>query len=249
MERHLIIENMPFSVAPEVWAHVDFTRALRARAASLGGGRVCELGGGARPVLEPAFLDEHGLSCLVVDISQAELQKAPRGYDTLLGDASSPQFETGAHDGSYDLVFSRVLAEHVRDPRQFHANVRRLLHPGGVAMHFFPTLWWPPFMANRLLPEALAERILLRLEPWRVRSGKSGKFPAYYRWCFGPTRRQIDRFATVGFSVERCVAYFGEASHAPGRLLKQLNNAWTELMLRHPNYHFTSYAAYTLRAT
>jgi SAM-dependent methyltransferase len=249
MERQLIIENLPFSIAPEVWAHVDFTRALRARAAALGGGRVCELGGGARPALEPEFLQQHGLSCLVVDVSEAELEKAPSGYETLLGDVSSPQFRTGAHDGAYDLVFSRVLAEHVRDARQFHANVRQLLSPGGTAMHFFPTLWWPPFVANRLLPEDLAERILLRLEPWRVRSGDRGKFPAYYHWCFGPTRRQLDRFATVGFSVERCVAYFGEASHAPGRLLKQLNQAWTELMLRHPNYHFTSYAAYTLRAT
>jgi SAM-dependent methyltransferase len=248
MERHLIIENMPFSIAPEVWAHVDFTRALRAQAAALGGGNVCELGGGARPALEPEFLEQHDLSCLVVDVSATELEKAPSGYETLLGDVSSPQFRTGAHDGAYDLVFSRVLAEHVPDARQFHANVRRLLSPGGIAMHFFPTLWWPPFVANRLLPEGLAERILLRLEPWRVRAGDRGKFPAYYHWCFGPTGRQLERLATVGFSVERCVAYFGEASHAPGWLLKQLNQAWTELMLRHPNYHFTSYAAYTLRA-
>ncbi|MCU1244906.1 MAG: Methyltransferase domain protein [Acidobacteria bacterium] len=115
-------------------------------------------------------------------------------------------------------------------------------------MHFFPTLWWPPFLANRVLPEAAAEWLLLRVEPWRVRSGRSGKFPAFYRWCFGPTPEQIKRFARVGFKVEHCVAYFGESSHAPGRLLKGLNRAWTEQMLRRPNYHFTSYAAYTLRA-
>jgi SAM-dependent methyltransferase len=245
----VIIENKPFSIAPNLWAHIDFTRALHTRAATLSGGKVCELGGGARPALEPEFLAQHRLSCLVVDISPTELQKAPPGYDTLLGDASSDGFRTGEHDGAYDLVFSRVLAEHVRDPRQFHTNVRRLLRPGGMAMHFFPTLWWPPFLANRLLPEAAAEWLLLRVEPWRVRTGRSGKFPAYYHWCFGPTRRQLDRFATVGFSVESCVAYFGEASHAPGRVLKQLNDAWTDLMLRRPNYHLTSYAAYTLRAT
>jgi hypothetical protein len=81
-----------------------------------------------------------------------------------------------------------------------------------------------------------------------VKSGKSGKFPAFYHWCYGPTTSQIRRLATAGFAVEHCVAYFGESSHAPGRLLKKVDQAWTDWMLRHPNYHFTSYATYTLRA-
>jgi hypothetical protein len=136
----------------------------------------------------------------------------------------------------------------VTDARQFHTNVHRLLRPGAIAMHFFPTLWWPPFVVNRVLPESVAERMLLKIEPWRVKSGKTGKFPAFYHWCYGPTTSQIRRLATAGFAVEHCVAYFGESSHAPGRLLKKADRAWTELMLRHPNYHFTSYATYTLRA-
>jgi SAM-dependent methyltransferase len=244
----VVIENMPFDIAPGRWAHIDFTERLRSRLQGLGGGRVCELGGGARPALELDFLDRYGLECLVVDVSASELEKSPTGYETLVGDVSSSDFATGTHDGSYDLVFSRVLAEHVRDARQFHLNARRLLAPGGLAMHFFPTLWWPPFLANRLLPESVAERLLLRLEPWRVSSGKSGKFPAFYRWCYGPTDAQVKRFSSAGFSVEHCVAYFGESSHAPGKALKKLNQLWTDSMLRHPHYHFTSYAAYTLRA-
>lgn len=243
-----VIERVPFETGPDEWAHVHFTRSLRAALQRLGGGNVCELGGGARPALELEFLDAHKLSCLVVDVSDSELRKAPAGYRTLLGDVSSPGFRTGEHDGGYDLVFSRVLAEHIADARQFHLNVRRLLRPGGIAMHFFPTLWWPPFVANRVLPEKLAERILLRIEPWRERTGRRGKFPAYYHWCFGPTERQLRRFPAVGFTVERCVAYFGESSHAPGALLKRVNASWTEMMLRHPNYYLTSYAAYTLRA-
>jgi SAM-dependent methyltransferase len=244
----VVIENLPFDIAPGRWAHIDFTDRLRRRLQGLGGGRVCELGGGARPALEPEFLEHNGLSCLVVDVSAPELQKAPKGYATLVGDVSSAQFATGSHDRDYDVVFSRVLAEHVRNAHQFHTNVHRLLRPGGVAIHFFPTLWWPPFLANRMLPESIAHWLLLRVEPWRVNSGRSGKFPAFYNWCFGPTAGQVKRFAEVGFTVEHCVAYFGESSHAPGKLLGTLNRAWTERMLRHPNYHFTSYAAYTLRA-
>ncbi len=244
----MIVEPRPFSLGPEEYAHVDFTRRLDRQLEGLGGGKVCELGGGARPALALDFLQRNGLQCLVVDILESELQKAPTGYATLVGDVSSKDFSTGEHDGQYDLVFSRVLAEHVGDARQFHRNVRRLLKPGGIAMHFHPTLWWPPFVANRLLPESLAERILLKIEPWRERSGKSGKFPAYYHWCFGPTRRQVARYAEVGFRVERCVAYFGENSHAPGPVLGKMNAAWTRYMVSHPNYNFTSYATYVLRA-
>jgi hypothetical protein len=152
------------------------------------------------------FLERHGLQCLIVDIAASELEKAPAGYDTLVGDVSSPGFSTGEHDGRYDVVFSRAL------------------------------------------PESVAEWILLKIEPWRVKSGKSGRFPAFYDWCFGPTSSQIRRLATTGFAVEHCVAYVGESSHAPGRLMKKVDREWTELMLRHPNYHFTSYATYTLRA-
>ena len=244
----MVVEPMPFSIGPGEWAHVHFTRRLHETVEGLRGGKVCELGGGARPALELEFLRRHDVSCLVVDVSESELRKAPPGYDTLLGDVSSSRLATGRHDGGYDLVFSRVLAEHVPDAWRFHRNSRALLRPGGRAMHFFPTLWWPPFLANRLLPERLAETILLRIEPWRERSGDRGKFPAYYHWCYGPTGRQVQRFAAAGFAVEHCVAYFGEATHMPGRLLQKVNSLWTEAMLRHPNYHFTSYAAYTLRA-
>lgn len=245
----MLIEHRPFSVAPDEWAHVDFTKRVRRRLADLGGGTICELGGGARPALEQEFLHEHRLHCLVVDISEPELKKAPAGYETLVGDVASPRFRT-KYDGTCDFVFSRVLAEHVGDARQFHLNARRLLRPGGIAMHFFPTLWWPPFAVNRVLPESLAEGILLRIQPWRERRGRSGKFAAYYHWCFGPTARQVARFASTGFSVEHCVAYFGDSYmsdvlHAPGRAL---NDAWTRRMLRRPNYRFTSYAAYTLCA-
>jgi 2-polyprenyl-3-methyl-5-hydroxy-6-metoxy-1,4-benzoquinol methylase len=242
------IERRASKVPPDDWAHVDFTRRLHRRLEGMGGGKICELGGGANPAIELDFLGQHGLDCLVVDVSDSELRKAPSGYATLVGDVSSPDFKTPEHDGNYDLVFSRVVAEHVPDARQFHLNARRLLRPGGIAMHFFPTFWWPPYVLNRILPESLAERILLRVEPWRQSTGNCGKFPAYYHWCYGPARGQIKRLASVGFSVEHCVAYFGEPSHAPGKVLAALNDAWTDVMLRRPSYLFTSYAGYTLRA-
>ena len=221
---------------------------LRERAAEARGAHVCELGGGAQPALDLAFMKQHDIDCLVVDISQSELDKAPDGYDKLVADVSSPSFQTGQYDGSYDLVFSRTVAEHVSDPARFHMNARRLLRKGGIAMHFFPTLWWPPFVLNRMLPETLSERLLLHFAPYREKSGIGGKFPAYYRWCRGPIPSQIERLSSVGFDVESCTAYFGEPTHAPGPVLRPLEQRWTALMLRRPSYLFTSYASYTLRA-
>jgi SAM-dependent methyltransferase len=244
----MVIEPRAPDLEPGITPHGDFTRRLHNSLEELGGGKICELGAGANPAIELDFLERNKLECLIVDVSATELAKAPSGYATLLGDVSSDGFITPEGAGSYDFVFSRVLAEHVRDARRFHLNVRHLLRPGGIAMHFFPTLWWPPFVANRVLPEALAERILLRLDPWREPSGKHAKFPAYYHWCYGPTAGQLKRFATAGFSVEHCVAYFGESEHAPGRALKELNERWARLMLRRPNYLFTTFAGYTLRA-
>jgi SAM-dependent methyltransferase len=244
----MIIERSAGGTGPGEWAGVDFTRRLHRKLEELGGGRICELGGGARPAVDVAFLERNGLECLVVDASETELRKAPPGYATLVGDVSSKEFATAEHTAAYDFVFSRVLAEHVRDASQLHRNVHGLLRPGGIAMHFFPTFWWPPFVVNRMLPEELTERVVLRFQPWRESSGRCGKFPAYYHWCYGPTRSQVKRLAAVGFGVEHCVAYFGEPSHAPSAPLERLNQAWTRFMLRRPSYLFTSYAGYTLRA-
>jgi SAM-dependent methyltransferase len=241
------IESRPFLGGDGLWPHEHFMHLLRDRAAAMSGARVCELGGGAQPGLDLAFMNEHDLDCLVVDISQTELDKAPSGYEKLVADVSSPSFQTGSYDGSYDLVFSRTVAEHVSDPAAFHRNARRLLRPEGIAMHFFPTLWWPPFVLNRMLPEDLSERLLLHFAPYREKSGTGGKFPAFYRWCRGPVPSQLARLASAGFTAERCTAYFGEPTHAPGPL-GPIEQGWTRLMMRHPNYLFTTYSSYTLRA-
>jgi SAM-dependent methyltransferase len=242
------VEALTSRDAPGGLPHNDFTGRLERQAAALRGGRICELGAGARPALSLEFLAEHDLECLLVDVSQEELDKAPDGYTKLLGDVSSTDFVPGLEESGYDLVCSRVLAEHVADPRTFHANVHRLLRDGGIAMHFFPTLWWPPFVLNRLLPERLAYAILLKFAPYRANDGDMGKFPAFYRWCRGPSFAQVGRFASVGFAVQECVSYYGEPGHAPGRLLGAANDAWSAYMARHPSVTWTTYTAYTLKA-
>jgi len=171
---------------------------------------VCEFGGGANPVLPLADIRRLGLRYVVVDASADELAKAPPGYDTSVRDVASHSGDGDGDGERFDLVVSRFLAEHVEDPAAFHANVFRALRPGGFAAHFFPTLPAPPFLVNRLLMGRRSRRIVDLLQPGvRDAEGPIGKFPAYYRWCEGPTRRQYCRFASVGFEVFEFIVLVG----------------------------------------
>ena len=209
-----------------------------------GARRVCDLGGGARPSLQLGAVERLGLDYVVLDISAEELAKAPAGYQTVEADIAGdnpPQLEP------FDLVFSRMLAEHIADPERFHTNVRALLRDDGIAFHLFPTLYELPFLVNRLLPVRTSERFLVRLDPARRREGRKPKFPAYYRWCRGPHRRQLERFERLGYAIEEYVGFFGHDYLAKVKPIQRLEDRLAATLLRHPAPLFTSYAYAVLR--
>jgi 2-polyprenyl-3-methyl-5-hydroxy-6-metoxy-1,4-benzoquinol methylase len=154
---------------------------------------LCDVGGGANPLLSPEFVLEHSLEYTLLDISQAELDKAAPQYQKVKADICAPNY-TGQ---KYDFVFSKMLAEHVVQGQQFHQNIYAMLAPGGIALHFFPTLYALPFLINRSIPEKLAN-FLLSLFVGRDHYQHS-KFPAYYSWCRGPSHRQIQNFEKLGY--------------------------------------------------
>lgn len=172
--------------------------------------RVIEVGGGANPTLSTGFIARYGIEYTLLDISQTELDKAPPAYFKLCVDICQEDFSSG---GQYDFAFSRMLAEHVASGAQFHRNVRSLLRDGGMAFHFFPTLFAPPFALNYLLPEKLGEFILHLLQPGREREGRRGKFPSRYSWCRGPINSQIRKFQDAGYDVETYMGYFGHEAY------------------------------------
>ena len=229
-----------------------FVATVQRLATAPGVHSVCEIGGGANPLLPLDFVQSHGLEYTVVDISAAELAKAPEGYRKVQADISAPQPNIA---GRYDLVFSQWLAEHVRSGRTFHGNVANLLTPGGYAVHVFPTLYSPPFVLNWLIPEWVSESILLWLQPYRRREGRHGKFPAYYCWCTGPSRRQLRRIASVGFDMVEYHGFFGHSGAAAvgasylDRLprLMRCHERFARWLVRHPTNTLTSYACVVLR--
>jgi SAM-dependent methyltransferase len=226
-----------------VWT--DFPATVRKLAQRPEVRRVCDLGGGANPVLAPAEIDALGLRYEVVDVSARELAKAPEGYATVQADALAPGF-AAAH-GPYELIASGFIAEHVPDPARFHANVFAALAPGGFAVHAFPTLYEPTFVVNRLLPGHVTGPLLRRLQRGREDEGSHGKFPAHYRWCRGPTRRQLARLRGVGFEVVEYAGYFGHGYFGPVKPLDRAQQRLSGWLERHPLPALTSYACVVLR--
>ena len=157
---------------------------------------VAELGGGANPIVADAQRWGFAQDRVVIDISAEELSKAEGDVQTRVADLCQPIAE--GHN-SYDLVFSRMLCEHLPDARTFHENCYNLLRPGGLAVHFFPTLYAAPFVANMLMPEGLARWLLSKVQPSRI-NPKRENFPAYYPGAPADTWA-VRRFESVGFRV------------------------------------------------
>jgi uncharacterized UPF0146 family protein len=202
--------------------------------------RVLEVGAGANPTFAIDFVRAHGIDYALLDISKEELAKAPDGYVKIEADITAPTLDL---PGGYDIIFSRMLAEHVHSGELFHRNIRALLRAGGIAFHFFPTLYSPPFVVNRLMPEALAARILQWLQPERRPEGNHAKFPAYYSWCRGPLKHQIARLEALGYNVEEYIGFFGHGGYyAKIKWAHALHEALSRWLVSHPAPFITSFA-------
>ena len=125
-----------------------------------------EIGSGANPTLSPAQLEAGGLRYTTNDLSAGELAKAGSAYDTLLLDMATASPAELPRD-AFDLVFSRMVNEHVADGERYYRNIFDVLRPGGLTAHCFSTLYALPFVVNRLLPERLAGRLLDARQPAR----------------------------------------------------------------------------------
>lgn len=227
------LERIHYDTSKQAWhGYAEYIEDLITRSHSR---RVLELGGGANPTLPLEFVERNGIEYTVLDISPGELAKAPDGYKKICCDIGSDHMDFGGIEGGYDLIFSKMLAEHVRNGEQMHRNVFRLLADGGRAVHYFPTLYAPPFVLNRLIPETLADSLLQWLEPGREKEGNKGKFPAYYSWCRGPTKRQLERFQGLGYGVEEYIGFFGHNTYYRKiPVVRTMHRMFSEWLVHHP---------------
>jgi methyltransferase family protein len=221
---------------PHFWAQIH--RLLQG-----GAKRICDVGGGAKPIASVSLLERYGLEYTVLDASQQELAKTPAGYRTFQASVldSARVSELLAQAGPFDAIVSRWTAEHIVDGKRFHEQVFAMLRPGGTAVHLFPTLYTPPFLLNRLLTADVSRAALFRAFP-----GRHVKFPAYYSWCRGPSAKQLRRLQAVGFTVEQYVGFFGHGFYARVKPLHLAQQALTRALLEHPVPSMTSFALVVL---
>ena len=148
----------------------------------------------------------------------------------------------GVKEGQFDLIFSRMVFEHITDVRRAWANIHALLAPGGVALAFVPTLYALPFLINHLMPNRLSGAILRVVFPERADDGDDPKFPTRYDWCRGSERAMVPMLHGLGFSEAKVLAFWGHGyfQRLPG--LREADAAFSRLAARRDWRDVTTYA-------
>lgn len=198
---------------------------------------VLELGAGRRPSFSLNEMPSNLGSYTVNDISEHELSLLPEGYQKACFDVSG---DAAPFRDSYDVVFSRFLAEHVPDGQAMHRNVYNVLCEGGVAFHLIPTLYALPFVINKLLPERLTGSLLKHLSPRRT---INPKFPAYYSACYGNPDKMKRMLGNIGYSHVEVRNFYGHFYYEQIPILKQMHERFSALAADR-DWHFISTYAY-----
>ena len=186
---------------------------------------IIEIGAGRSPLFSEADLPENVGSYTIGDISREELDLAPRSWNKSCFDICG---DVGSITARFDVVFTRMLAEHVPDGYRFHSNVFSLLKPGGVAIHFMPTLYSPPFVINKVLPDWLTRKILRAFFSNR-NDAEIPKFPARYSMCYGKSARLIKRYRSIGYTGVDVRTFYGHGYFSKIPVLRELDDAMTNL--------------------
>lgn len=125
---------------------------------------VLEIGCGEGGNLLP-FLEEGCARITGIDISQNKIENARKFYAGIPGGSKIEFIAADIYDsssaGSFDLVMTRDVLEHIHDQEKFLAFVKRFASPGGILFVAFPP-WNSPFGGHQQMCDS---RILSKL-PW-----------------------------------------------------------------------------------
>jgi len=202
---------------------------------------ILEIGAGANPTINPEFINKNKLSYTISDIEDKELKKADDSYNKLVIDFSSEINITQ----KFDLVFSRMVGEHISNAQTFHQNIFKILNEGGLSFHCFSTLYALPFLVNKVLPDRLSDYILTKIAPRDKH--QHGKFKAHYDWCRGPSKKMIRRFEGLGFKVIEYFGYFGHNYYRKIPILNKVEKIKSGILKKFPLPYLAAYAHFILK--
>ncbi|MEM6886372.1 MAG: methyltransferase domain-containing protein [Verrucomicrobiota bacterium] len=205
--------------------------------------QVCDIGGGRNPSIDHTFITEHELKYTLLDISQEELDAAPAAYSKIQADIGDVKVDLP--EASYDLCFSKMVAEHIQDGEAFHRNVHRLLKPEGLAIHFFPTLYTLPYVVNLMVPEWLSTVFLKVFNPRDL--VQHGKFPAYYSRCYGPIASQLSFLESLDYEIVHYHAGFGHGYYRRLPVVREVAAGWSRWCCRNDWFVHSAFAVLVMR--
>lgn len=235
---HSQVSGMTQVDVPNDWESgmMRYGEVLKALVAGYPAAKILELGAGRWPSFRLDEMPRTIASYTVNDISEHELSLLPDGYEKACFDVSG---DAANFSDSYDVVFSRFLAEHVPDGVAMHRNVYRVLRPGGVAFHLIPTLYALPFVLNKLAPERLTTPLLKVLSPRRA---ISPKFPAHYSACYGSPARMTAMLREIGYQRVEVQTFYGHFYYEKIPLLRTLHRSFSALAARRDWHLLGTYA-------
>lgn len=135
----------------------------------LGGGSQCSFAAGLSAGERPRLV--------AVDACADELARNTDVDEVRVADVSQP---LPFADGAVDLLVSRTMLEHVPDVPQAVGHIARAVKPGGRTLHLVPCRYALFAIAARVLPFALAKRILHTMIP---ESRGVVEFDVFYDHC------------------------------------------------------------------
>lgn len=223
------------------WAMANYKEMVMALATRFECRKLLEIGGGRSPLLSRDQLAAARLDFTVNDVSEAELRQCPAWADKLCFDIAGDE----TPPGQFDLVFSRMVQEHVSNAEKCYRNIFRLLRPGGIALNFHPTLYAAPFVVNYLIPSRLSAAIL-HIFGARVTDAEEPypKFPARYSWCRA-SARVAGKLRAIGFSEIFIVPFYGHGYFRNIPLVREADD-WLAKMAKARGARFLSSYAYTI---
>ena len=186
--------------------------------------KVMEIGAGANPYLSEETCQKYNLDYHIQDIDGSEIDKVEGNY------ATKHHCSIEQINGHFDLIFSVMVLEHIEDPKKFHQQIFKLLSEKGLALHFFATLYNIASLTNKVLPESISRYLQKIFIPRNLY--QNDKFIAFYKWSFGPTRKNIARFRSLNYRIKLYIGFCGHNYFWKWPFLYFMEKKWSSILVK-----------------